>query len=154
MRNYKVIGANEEIMKTAADTFFRQFVEWMNSESIESDGYLQEAAEVVRAEFVQKGDWYNALVESIAQYLRTIPANEGLYSVAEGLADRIVGAESDRDSIDNLDLTVRTYNCLKRAGVETVSQLRQMSAVDFANVKNFSQRCFEEVLEKLKNYKC
>ena len=154
MKNYKVITADEDIMKTASDTFFRQFAEWLNSDSIENTDSLQDAAEIVRKEFLQKGDWYNALVDSISQYLRAIPANEGLYSVAEGLADHIVGAESDRDSIDNLDLTVRTYNCLKRAGVETVSQLRQMSAVDFANVKNFSQRCFEEVLEKLKNYKC
>jgi DNA-directed RNA polymerase alpha subunit len=152
LKNYKVLAADEEAMKVASDTFFRQFVEWMNSKSIENAGRLQEAAEVVRTEFLQKGDWYNALVDSIAQYLRTIPANESLYSVAEGLADRIVGIESDRDSIDNLDLTVRTYNCLKRAGVETVSQLRKMSAVDFANVRNFNQRCIDEVEEKLEDY--
>lgn len=53
------------------------------------------AAIIVRAEFQQKGDWYNAMVESIAQYLRTIPANKGLYNVAEGLADRIIGIEPE-----------------------------------------------------------
>lgn len=41
MKNYKVISANEEMMKTASDTFFRQFVEWMNSESIENMNSVQ-----------------------------------------------------------------------------------------------------------------
>ncbi|PJJ27796.1 hypothetical protein [Lacrimispora celerecrescens] len=94
MKNSKVIAADEEIMKTASDTFFRQLVEWMNSESIENTDSLQDAAEIVRKEFLQKGDWYNALVDSIAQYLRTIPANKGLYNVAEELADRIIGIEN------------------------------------------------------------
>ena len=123
-----------------------------NADTKSDPKLLQMAAEIMRTEFLQKGDWYNALVESIAQYLRTIPANKGLYNVAEELADRITGIESDRDNIDNLDLTVRTYNCLKRAGVETVSRLRQMSAADLANIRNFNQRCIDEVAEKLEHY--
>lgn len=106
MRNYKVIGANEKIMKTASDTFFRQFVSWMNSESIKSDGCLQEAAEVVRNEFMQKGDWYNALVASIHGYLQEIDGSIPYDKMAEELANRIVGIEpeEDKDSIGNLDL--------------------------------------------------
>lgn len=40
MENYKVLAADEEIMKVASDTFFRQFVEWMNSKSIENNGWI------------------------------------------------------------------------------------------------------------------
>ena len=40
MKNYKVIAADEEIMKAASDAFFRQFVEWMNSESIDNGGWI------------------------------------------------------------------------------------------------------------------
>lgn len=95
MRNYKVIGANEEIMKTASDSFFRQFVEWMNSESIEDSGSLQEAAEVVRNEFLQKGDWYNALVASIYGYLWEVDGSIPYDQMALELANRIVGIELD-----------------------------------------------------------
>lgn len=95
MKNYKVIAANEEIMKTASNTFFRQFVEWMNSESIESDGCLQEAAEVVRAEFMQKGDWYNALAASIYGYLQETDGSIPYDQMALELANRIVGIEPD-----------------------------------------------------------
>ncbi|WP_312432779.1 hypothetical protein [Lacrimispora sp.] len=66
----------------------------LNNAEVKNDNkLLQIAAEILRIELIQKGDWYTALVESIAQYLRTIPANKGLYSVAEGLADRIIGIE-------------------------------------------------------------
>ncbi|PPK77515.1 hypothetical protein BXY41_11654 [Lacrimispora xylanisolvens] len=95
MKNYKVIAANEEIMKTNSNTFFMQFVEWMNSESIESDGCLQEAAEVVRAEFLQKGDWYNALVASIYGYLQETDGSIPYDQMALELANRIVGKEPD-----------------------------------------------------------
>lgn len=93
MKNYKLIAANEEIMKTASNTFFRQFVEWMNSESIESDGCLQEVAEVVRAEFMQKGDWYNALAASIYGYLQETDGSIPYDQMALELANRIVGIE-------------------------------------------------------------
>lgn len=154
MKNYKVITADEEIMKTASDTFFRQFAEWLNSDSIENTDSLQDAAEIVRKEFLQKGDWYNALVDSIAQYLRTIPANESLYSVAEGLADLIIGVESDQDSIDNLDLTVRTYVRLKRAGINSVSQLRNMYSGDLREKTNLDYQDIDEIGKKLEKYEC
>lgn len=125
----------------------------LNDVSVKSSPeLLQIAAEILRTEFMQKGDWYTALVESIAQYLRTIPANKGLYSVAEGLADRIVGIGPDHDSIDNLDLTIRTYVCLNRAGIKTVSQLRQTSAEDLMKIKNFTQQSLDELAEKLEKY--
>lgn len=151
MKNYKVIAANEEIMKTASNTFFRQFVEWMNSESIESDSCLQEAAEVVRAEFVQKGDWYNALVASIYGYLQETDGSIPYDKMAVELADRIIGIEmaQDEDSIENLDLPVRTYVCLKRAGIDTVSQLRIMTVEDFRKITNLNQKDIDEIRKKL-----
>ncbi len=40
MKNYKVLSADEEVMKAASDTFFRQFVEWLNSDSIDNSGWI------------------------------------------------------------------------------------------------------------------
>lgn len=56
---------------------------------------LQQAAMIVRQEFQKKGTWYNALVMTIAEHLRHVPANKGLYDVAYGLADLIIGEEDD-----------------------------------------------------------
>lgn len=151
MKNYKVIAANEEIIKTASNTFFRQFVEWMNSESIESDGCIQEAAEVVRAEFMQKGDWYNALVASIYGYLQETDGSIPYDHMAVELAGRIIGIETeqDEDSIENLNLTVRTYVCLKRAGINSVIQLRNMLVEDLMKTTNLNQQGIDEIRKKL-----
>lgn len=154
MKNYKVIAANEEIMKTASDSFFRQFVEWMNSESIENAGSLQEAADVVRNEFLQKGDWYNALVASIYGYLQETDGSIPYDQMAEELAVRIVGIEpeEDKDTIDNLDLTVRTYNRLKRAGINTVSQLRNTYTENLREIADLNQQSIDEIAEKMEKY--
>ena len=152
MKNYKVIAADEEIMKTASDTFFRQFVEWMNSSSIKDTDNLQEAAEIVRNEFMQKGDWYKAIVASIHDYIHEADGSVPYYQMAVELANRIVGIESDMDSIDNLDLTIRTYVCLKRAGINTVSQLRNIYSGDLLKIKNFTQQSLDELAEKLEKY--
>lgn len=55
---------------------------------------LQAAAEVVRNEFMEKGDWYRALVNSIYGYLRDTDGSVPYDRMAEELADRIVGIES------------------------------------------------------------
>lgn len=56
---------------------------------------LQAAAEVVRAELVQKGDWYKALVDSIHSYLFEAGCVVPWDQTAEGLAERIVGIEEE-----------------------------------------------------------
>lgn len=56
-------------------------------------GQLQTAAEVVRFELIQKGDWYKALVDSICGYLRDTDGSIPYDHMAEELADRIVGIE-------------------------------------------------------------
>jgi len=93
MKNYKVIATDEEIMKTASDAFFRQFVERMNSENIENAYSLQDAAEMVRYEIMLKGDWYNALVASIFGYLQETDGSIPYDQMALELANRIVGIE-------------------------------------------------------------
>lgn len=57
--------------------------------------------------------------------------------------------ELDKLSIDELELSVRTYNCLKRAGIHTVGALREMSREDLAKVRNLGLKCQEEVIYKL-----
>lgn len=54
-------------------------------------------------------------------------------------------------SIDDLDLTVRSYNCLKRAGISTVEELTQKSEDEMARVRNLGKKSLKEVKEKLQN---
>ncbi len=52
-------------------------------------------------------------------------------------------------NIDELELSVRSYNCLKRAGINTVSELCSKSSEDMMKVRNLGRKSLEEVLAKL-----
>ncbi|MCI8769656.1 MAG: DNA-directed RNA polymerase subunit alpha [Lachnospiraceae bacterium] len=78
------------------------------------------------------------------------------------LSDKTAGiqviAESIDDSkdkvlemnIDELELSVRSYNCLKRAGIDTVEELCNRTSEDMMKVRNLGRKSLEEVLTKLK----
>ena len=78
------------------------------------------------------------------------------------LSDKTAGiqviAESIDDSkdkvlemnIDELELSVRSYNCLKRAGIDTVEELCNRTSEDMMKVRNLGRKSLEEVLNKLK----
>ena len=55
----------------------------------------------------------------------------------------------DDDSIEELDFNVRTYNCLRRAGITTVSQLKQMTVKDLKKVKNLGSKSLDEILQRV-----
>lgn len=57
-------------------------------------------------------------------------------------------AELDKQ-IEDLDLSVRSYNCLKRAGIHSVRQLVEFSENDLLNIRNFGAKSIEEVKDKL-----
>ena len=51
--------------------------------------------------------------------------------------------------VEDLDLSVRSYNCLKRAGIHSVRQLVDFSENDLLNIRNFGAKSIEEVKDKL-----
>ena len=53
-------------------------------------------------------------------------------------------------SIDELELSVRSYNCLKRAGINTVQELTNKTSEDMMKVRNLGRKSLDEVLAKLK----
>jgi len=63
------------------------------------------------------------------------------------------GVEEDNTELDkqieDLDLSVRSYNCLKRAGIHSVRQLVEFSENDLLNIRNFGVKSIEEVKDKL-----
>ena len=72
------------------------------------------------------------------------------------LVDVMVEKEDDEKgkvmemSIDELELSVRSYNCLKRAGINTVQELTNKTSEDMMKVRNLGRKSLEEVLAKLK----
>ena len=52
-------------------------------------------------------------------------------------------------TIEELDLSVRAYNCLKRAGINTISELVQRNQEDMMKVRNLGRKSLEEVEQKL-----
>lgn len=54
-------------------------------------------------------------------------------------------------NIDELELSVRSYNCLKRAGINTVEELTNRTPEDMMKVRNLGRKSLEEVLAKLKD---
>ncbi len=52
-------------------------------------------------------------------------------------------------TIEDLDLSVRSYNCLKRAGINTVAELVQKSEEDMMKVRNLGRKSLEEVKKKI-----
>jgi DNA-directed RNA polymerase subunit alpha len=55
-------------------------------------------------------------------------------------------------SIEDMDLSVRSYNCLKRAGINTVEDLTKKSREDMLKVRNLGLKSLEEVIQKLESY--
>lgn len=51
--------------------------------------------------------------------------------------------------IEDLELSVRSYNCLKRQGIDSLDQLLESSEIDLMNIRNFGSKSIEEIKEKL-----
>ena len=52
--------------------------------------------------------------------------------------------------IEELDFTVRSYNCLKKAGVNTISDLTSMTYVELLKIKNLGRKSLNEIIDKMK----
>lgn len=56
---------------------------------------------------------------------------------------------SENLPIEELDLSVRQYNCLKRAGINTVKELKEMTVDDLLKVRNLNKNNIYDLIEKL-----
>ena len=71
------------------------------------------------------------------------------------VSDYMIETEDDTQNrklemtIDELDLSVRSYNCLKRAGLNTVAELANKSEEDIIKVRNLGRKSLKEIKEKL-----
>lgn len=74
----------------------------------------------------------------------TVMDDEGIFAAAVDESESVLDTP-----IEELDLSVRSYNCLKRQGVNTIGQLTECSEQDLLNIRNFGAKSIEEVKDKL-----
>lgn len=105
--------------------------------------------------------WTNGTIfpeEAISLSARILIDNFKLFLSLTDHADKVeimVEKEEDRKdkvlemTIEELDLSVRSYNCLKRAGINSVQELVLKSEEDMMKVRNLGKKSLEEVQQKL-----
>jgi len=120
--------------------FDRLTLELETDGSIEPSTALREASEI--------------LIKTLAIF--SDPDRVEELTAREPVEVEVAGAEvaaatgGDNDIlIDELELSVRSFNCLKRAGVETIGQLLQKSESELGAIPNFGQKSIDEVIENL-----
>jgi DNA-directed RNA polymerase subunit alpha len=108
--------------------------------SLEPGSALREAAEI--------------LIKSLAIFtdadrVEELTARNGDLVGADAAYPALGPAEGDDRLIEELEIGVRAYNCLKRAGIQTVGDLVQRSESELNAIPNFGKRSTEEVIEAL-----
>jgi DNA-directed RNA polymerase subunit alpha len=119
---------------------------------LETDGSIEPAAALREASEI--------LIKSLAIFtdadrVEELTAREPVAVPADALAGPAAGSDGgsanglDEILIEELELGVRSYNCLKRAGVQTVGDLVRKSRSELNAIPNFGQKSIEEVIETL-----
>ena len=110
---------------------------------VETDGSITPTEAVCRASNI------------INQYMGAFLSLSDVVDEEEGEIPSIFAPEGQESNaeldkqIEDLDLSVRSYNCLKRAGIHSVRQLVEFSENDLLNIRNFGAKSIEEVKDKL-----
>ena len=111
--------------------------------SIDPKGALREAAEVLIQQLAIFTD------PDRVEELRQGPVAELEPMPAAGLTTGPSGSPMDDILIEELDLGVRSYNCLKRAGIQTIGDLITKSESELSAIPNFGRKSIDEVIETL-----
>ena len=120
---------------------------WSNG-TVDVTTALTQAADLLIEHFVQ--------ISSIAGTSSHKELEEKVSSSSAIIADdsAVEAASADEPSItiDELELSVRAYNCLKRASINSMAELLKKSEHDLLNIKNFGKKSSDEVIERLHHF--
>ena len=119
---------------------------WSNG-TVDVTTALTQAAELLIEHFVQ--------IAAIAGNGSHKEIDDTIVSSSSAVVeDNEVAASGDEPSItiDELELSVRAYNCLKRASINSMAELLKKSEHDLLNIKNFGKKSSDEVIERLHHF--
>jgi len=97
------------------------------------DEALRQSADILVRHFTQLANYRATLVEPEKPPLSSIPIPQKIYDTP----------------IEELDLSVRAYNCLKRSNITKVGQVLSMNEEDLLGVRNFGEKSLQELRERL-----
>ncbi|NJN65325.1 MAG: DNA-directed RNA polymerase subunit alpha [Chloroflexaceae bacterium] len=101
---------------------------------------------------VKPGDALSHAAQVLVQYYQTIADFNRLtieQEPVEAPSGMVVPSDIYDIAIEDLDLSTRTYNCLKRADITKVGQVLQMDEKALLSVRNLGQKSMEEIRDKL-----
>lgn len=108
---------------------------WSNG-SIDVQNALSQASNLLIEHFMQ--------IASITGQPAAAPALQ--------MEDSAEDEDAPTMTIEELELSVRAYNCLKRASINSMSELLKKSEHDLLNIKNFGKKSSDEVIERLHHF--
>ena len=117
--------------------------------SIDPQAALREASEILISQLAIFTD-----ADRIEE-LRAGPGGQleprimGVGGVVNGASAAVGGGPMDDILIEELELGVRSYNCLKRAGIQTIGDLVSKSEAELNAIPNFGKKSIDEVIETL-----
>jgi len=110
---------------------------WSNG-SIEVATALSQAASLLIEHFME---------------IASITGQPSILTTSQAVVEEpVVEDETPSISIEDLELSVRAYNCLKRASINSLQELLKKSEHDLLSIKNFGKKSSDEVIEKLKEF--
>ena len=116
---------------------------WSNG-TVDVATALSQAAELLIEHFVQ-----------IAAITGKAPVVKEVSGIISDKSDDVVAEVAEGEpsiTIDELELSVRAYNCLKRASINSMAELLKKSEHDLLNIKNFGKKSSDEVIERLHHF--
>ena len=115
---------------------------WSNG-TVDVTTALAQAADLLIEHFVQ--------ISSIAGNAPHREIEDTVVADSEEVVSEVSGEEPSI-TIDELELSVRAYNCLKRASINSMAELLKKSEHDLLNIKNFGKKSSDEVIERLHHF--
>ena len=114
---------------------------WSNG-TVDVTTALSQAADLLIEHFVQ--------IASISGKTSHKEVEEKVAEALEEVEEK--AADEPSITIDELELSVRAYNCLKRASINSMAELLKKSEHDLLNIKNFGKKSSDEVIERLHHF--
>ena len=100
--------------------------------------------------FIEANDFeyhgYIGYVSEQEQQIRTMKIENKFMSLYIDIISKVNG---DNRPIEDLNLSIRTFNCLKRANIDTVQQIKDMSMSDVMRIRNLGRNSYNELEEVL-----
>ena len=114
---------------------------WSNG-TVDVSAALTQASELLIEHFVQIAGISGKTIQT-REIEEVVVAEKEVEAPAEG---------EPSITIDELELSVRAYNCLKRASINSMAELLKKSEHDLLNIKNFGKKSSDEVIERLHHF--